>query len=62
MFVGKYAEGSQEVTFAFKDGTLTIVKNVSFSGAHQVENMKCALIELRINKNCSIHKKLIIWQ
>jgi hypothetical protein len=39
MFVGKYAHGSQEVTFAFKDGTLTIVKNVSFGGMYQVVNI-----------------------
>jgi hypothetical protein len=43
MFVEKYADGSQEVTFAFKDGTLTIMKNVSFGGAYQVVNLKWAL-------------------
>jgi hypothetical protein len=46
MFVGKYSDGPWEVTFAFKDGTLTITKNVSFDGAHQVIHLKCVLILL----------------
>jgi hypothetical protein len=36
MFVGKYSDGPLDVTFAYKNGTLTIIKNVNFVGKFQV--------------------------